>query len=41
MLYRANSFVYFINLVDQVGVEPTFVQLCTYRLEGVANTDPY
>lgn len=30
-----------LKMVDQVGVEPTFIQLCTYRLEGVANTDPY
>ena len=28
-------------MVNQVGVEPTFIQLCTHRLEGVANTDSY
>ena len=27
-------------MVDRVGVEPTFIQLCTNRLEGAANTDP-
>lgn len=25
----------------RAGLEPTFFQLCTYRLEGVANTGAY
>ena len=28
------------KVVGQVGVEPTFIQLCTNRLEGAANTNP-
>lgn len=30
----------FRKMVGQVGVEPTFVQLCTNRLEGAAITNP-
>jgi len=30
-----------IKLADTAGVEPTFIQLCTYRLEGAANTDSF
>ena len=40
-LCNVRSLHHSIKMVDQVGVEPTFIQLCTYRLEGAANTDPY
>ena len=29
--------IYLYTKAPPVGVEPTFIQLCTYRLEGVAN----
>lgn len=29
-----------LKLVGQEGIEPSFIQLCTNRLEGAANTNP-